>query len=170
MEEPFQKVYEICRNMNTPGFRFLQKAMQEDPNDDSLEKSADTIRNMPDSNTKFVTYRSLLNPDLSTHPSYGKEVYIPDYMRASFTRLRLMSHQLRVETGRWSRTDRMRRVCQCDNTSVQDENHVLLLCPLSAQIRSEFRMLSFTSMKHLVGSEDVYNMCKFVHRVLKLYG
>ena len=91
-------------------------------------------------------------------------------MGASFTRLRLMSHQLRVETGRWSRTDRMRGVCQCDNTSVQDENHVLLLCPLSAQIRSEFRMLSFTSMKNLVGSEDVYNMCKFVHRVLKLYG
>ena len=76
MEEPFQKVYEMCKNMNTQGFRFLQRSIGDNPNDDSLEKSADAIKNMPESSTKFVTYRTVLNPELNTHPIYGKKVVL----------------------------------------------------------------------------------------------
>ena len=169
MEEPFQKVYEICRDMNTPGFRFLQRAMHDNPNDESLEKTANTIRNMPVERTKFVTYRTLMNSELNTHAIYGNTTYIPDYIQTSFSRLRLMSHRLRVETGRWSRMDRTRRVCHCDNSSVQDESHVLLTCTVSAHLRSEFRMLSFVSTKSLFESEDLYSMSKYIHKVLKLY-
>ena len=90
-------------------------------------------------------------------------------MRTSFTRLRLMSHRLKFETGRWSRMVRNRRVCNCDNESVQDEKHVLLQCRLSANLRSEFRMLSFNSMINFVGSGDIYSLCKYIHKVLRIY-
>ena len=169
MDEPFQKIYEMCRNMNTPGFRFLQKITRDNPNDESLEKHVSLVRNKPLSLTKFVTYRTQLNPELKMHAIYGRTGYIPDYLRTSFTRLRLMSHRLKIETGRWSRTERIRRVCQCDRVSVQDEGHVLLSCSMSAHLRQAFRMLSFASINSLIESEDTYNMCKYVHKVLKLY-
>ena len=169
MEEPFQKVYEMCRNMNTPGYKFLQKLSRDNPEVDSLENCASKIRNKPLTFTKFVTYRTELNPELNTHAVYGKTTYIPDYLRISFTRLRLMSHRLKVETGRWSRTERSRRVCHCDRTSVQDESHVLLTCRISAHLRAEFRMLSFASISSLFENQDSYSLCKYVNKVLKLY-
>ena len=79
----------------------------------SLEKIVQVIRSQ-DNATKLVTYRTELNPDLSNHYIYRKSVYIPDYKRTSFTRLRLMSHNLKVETGRWIRIVGDCRVCSCD--------------------------------------------------------
>ena len=169
MEEPFRKVYEMCKNMNTPGYRLLQKSIHDNHNNESLENYTRKVRNKAATFTKFVTYRTELNPELNMHAIYMKSIYIPDYIRISVTRLRLMSHRLKVETGRWSRTERIRRVCHCDGTSVQDECHALLVCRISAQLRAEFRMLSFASMKSLFESRDMYNMCKYVHKVLKLY-
>ena len=169
MEEPFQKAYEMCKNANTPGYKFLQKLTRDSPDIESLEICVNKIRNKPLTFTKFVTYRTELNPELNSHAVYGKATYIPDYLRASFTRLRLMSHRLKVETGRWSRTERSRRVCQCDRTSVQDESHVLLTCRISAQLREEFRTLSFTSISSLFESHDMFNMCRYINKVLKLY-
>ena len=169
MDEPFQKVYEMCKNANTPAYRFLQKLTHHSPDVESLEICVRKIRNKALTFTKFVTYRAELNPELNTHAVYGKATYIPDYVRISFTRLRLMSHRLKVETGKWSRTERSRRVCPCDRTSVQDESHVLLTCRMSAMLRTEFRMLSFASISSLFESQDMYSMCKYINKVLKLY-
>ena len=149
--------------------KFLQKLTSNSPDIESLEICVNKIRNKALTFTKFVTYRTELNPELNSHPVYGKETYIPDYIRISFTRLRLMSHRLKVETGRWSRTERSRRVCQCDRISVQDESHVLLTCRISAQLRDGFRTLSFTSISSLFESHDMYSMCKYINKVLKLY-
>ena len=159
----------MCKNANTPGYRFLQKLTRDSPDVESLEICVNKIRNKALTFTKFITYRTELNPELNNHAVYGKATYIPDYLRVSFTRLRLMSHRLKVETGRWSRTERSRRVCQCDRTSVQDESHVLLTCRISARLRDEFRMLSFTSIGSLFESHDMYNMCRYINKVLKLY-
>ena len=167
MEEPFQKVYEMCKSKNTPGFRFLQKTANGHQNDESLEKYINIVKNSLQ--TKLVSYKTEFNPELNVHKIYGKTVYIPDYLRTSFSRLRVMSHRLRVETGRWSRTERMNRVCHCNGTSVQDESHVMLVCSFSAHLRTEFRLLSFTSMNSLIESEDIYNVCKYIHKVFKLY-
>ena len=169
MDEPFHKVYELCRSRNTPGFRFLRKAANENTNEEALEKYVNTVKNSANTFEKFVNYRTKLNPELNTHTVYGKTQYIPDYLRTSFTRIRLMSHCLKIETGRWSRIPRLSRVCQCDRTSVQDEGHVLLVCSISSHLRTEFSMLSFVSLKSLIESSDSYNMCKYMHKVLKLY-
>ena len=169
MDEPFHKVYELCRIKNTPGFRFIRNTINEDTNEEALSKYINTVRDSANTFTKFVNYRTNLNPDLNTHNVYGKTVYIPDYLRISFTRVRLMSHRLKIETGRWSRIPQEGRVCQCDRTSIQDESHVLLVCSISAHLRIEFSMLSFVSMNNLINSSDSYNMCKYIHKVLKLY-
>ena len=61
---------------------------------------------------------------------------IPDNLRMAFTRFRTSSHRLRVELGRWNRppTPREQRTCTCNNSDVQDEEH-LLVCPRTAAIR-----------------------------------
>ncbi|KAK7028015.1 hypothetical protein SK128_012938 [Halocaridina rubra] len=74
-----------------------------------MEQLKQQIRCKPDTASKFVNYRSELNSGLDVHKIYKKSVYIPDYLRVSFTRLKLMSHTLKIETGRWSRLPREQR-------------------------------------------------------------
>ena len=168
MEEPFQIAFEMCKNLNTPGYKFLKKAMDEGNDSNSLEKIVHVMRNKYDA-TKFVTYKTELNPGLVSHGVYTKSVYIPDYKRISFTRLRLMSHNLKIETGRWSRILRDNRVCLCDGSSIQDEKHVLLVCSLSAHLRQRYTTLSFGCLNNLWRNEDTSNVCDYIHNVLKLY-
>ena len=54
MEELFQIVYEMCKNANSKGFKFLQKVINDNGAGDSLENTATTVRNQITS-TKFQT-------------------------------------------------------------------------------------------------------------------
>ena len=96
-----------------------------------------SIRNSPRS--KFITYLSL-NPDLTPHPVY--ESSSKEYQRIIFSRLRLSSHNLKIETGRWSRIDRENRLCQCG--AVQTEEHVLCNCPLTQHLRRRYQNIIFS--------------------------
>ena len=83
-----------------------------------------------------MTYREI-NPTLVAHDVYNKhctESFIDELYRLAFTRLRLSSHNLRIETGRWARLPRERRLCQCG--CVQVERHVVEQCPLTERFRS----------------------------------
>ena len=81
--------------------------------------------------TKLKTYVDL-NPTLSIHNIYLQTTstanMIPEYLRIMFSKFRLSSHRLKIETGRWSRIERDERLCQC--VAVQTEEHVLVFCPL----------------------------------------
>ena len=124
----------------------------------------------PHDASKYVTYRTQLNPSLSTHPVYSCESYIPDFMRQAFTRIRLMSHSLKVETGRWSRIPVELRVCPCENNVTQTEEHVLLHCPFSEHCRQNYPMLDFSCMIRLI-ERDYFlkELCNYMYDVLKLY-
>ena len=76
--------------------------------------------------SKFVTYGQL-NPELHKHPMYENST-IPEFKRIALTRFRTSSHRLRIETGRWSRILRERRICDCGLAEVQDEAHVIQTC------------------------------------------
>ena len=69
---------------------------------------------------------------------YTKDInaFIPEYLRLSFSRVRLSAHRLKVETGRWARIPRDHRLCACG--SVQDEEHVMQYCPLVQHIRVKY--------------------------------
>ena len=43
MEDPFLIVYEMCKNVNSKGFKFLQKVINDNDTGESLEKIAMTI-------------------------------------------------------------------------------------------------------------------------------
>ena len=167
LEEPFQIVYEMCKNQNSPGFKFIQKAINKNENEISLDSVIHKVRQ--EAGSKFKTYREVLNPNLEKHEIYNNAVYIPDYLRLQFTRLRLMSHNLKVETGRWSRTPEPNRVCRCDRESVQNEKHVLLQCPLSAHLRQENAPLQFNSVEALMNCNDMMKLCKYVNMVMQIY-
>ena len=69
------------------------------------------------------------------------------------TRLRLSSHRLAIETGRWSRIPRDNRQCSCG--AIQTEKHVICFCPLSQSIRSQFDTVKFTSIVRPISSLTV---------------
>ena len=137
---------------------------------DDTAGAQNEIRNKMETATKYHTYRESLNRSLKRHRVYSENVYIPDYMRTAFTRLRVMSHDLRIETGRWSRTPRELRVCNCDSQSVQSEIHVLIECPMSRSKRQKFRNLNYTNIVTLFEDENnVIDLCQYIFEVLKIY-
>ena len=75
---------------------------------------------------KLRTYVSL-----KSH--FGREKYLSIMsnfeQRRSFTRLRISSHRLKIETGRYQGTLPNDRICsKCDSGDVEDENHFLFHC------------------------------------------
>jgi len=65
---------------------------------------------------------------------------VPFDLRYLLLRLRVSSHSLRVQTGRY-RNDRLRneRICvYCDLNDIDDELHLLLKCPCLNDLRQTF--------------------------------
>ena len=81
-----------------------------------------------------------------------------------------MSHNLKIETGRWSRIPRERRVCQCDDRQLQSEAHVLIDCALTNHIRTQYPTLNFSNISNLLSEVTQGNvLCKYVHEILEFY-
>ena len=115
--------------------------------------------------TRRMTYHSF-NPELKRHDMYNS-LAVPEYARISATRLRVASHNLRVETGRWQRLERKDRVCTCNGVSVQDETHSLLFCPNTANIRASFPALfPCRSVKELFENPCLGYVVMLCHRVI----
>lgn len=57
--------------------------------------------------------------------------------RRNFTRLRISSHRLRIEQGRYQGTLRQDRIClRCTSNEVDDEKHFLFSCTSSQDKRN----------------------------------
>ena len=68
--------------------------------------------------------------------------------RAALARFRCVSHNLAIERGRALLYDRSVRVCKyCEimgNYFIEDEYHVLLICPLYCDIRNKYIATPYT--------------------------
>ena len=66
---------------------------------------------------------------------YSSMLY--DYYRIIITRWRLSNHSLNIETGRYTRpyTERTERICTLCTSSIEDEHHVIFVCPRYEDIR-----------------------------------
>lgn len=83
---------------------------------------------------------------------------IPSTLRKYLTRIRISSHSLHVQTGRFHRNRIVRneRYClYCNLHDVEDEYHFILICPCYIDIRKKYikryyyirpSMLKFTDM------------------------
>ena len=120
--------------------------------------------------SRRCTYRDTMNTSLSVHDIYTTRHNICEFHRISFTRFRLSSHSLAVETGRWNRRGRGRlpmeeRLCSCG--MIQTEEHVLCQCPISQHIREEY---DFTCISDLMsGRFENETLCKIIFRISNLY-
>ena len=99
----------MCHRANIPRYRFLSHTLHHNQCDNPLTKITTLIREKQGA-TKFMVYRSL-NSTLSLHQVYSSKQYIPDYQCQAFTRLRVISHSLKIERGRWSRAPPDIRLC-----------------------------------------------------------
>ena len=102
IDEPLTKVFNLCRDANTKGYKILSKT-NDNRQANTLEVTKTGINNDLAS-TKLTTYKSI-NTRLVVHEVYHtrKDCFIPDYKRAAFTKFRTGSHFLDVERRRWSR-------------------------------------------------------------------
>ena len=115
--------------------------------------------------SKFVTYRTI-NPSCDVHYVYLSKdaMFIPEAYRMSFSRLRLSSHRLCIETGRWSRIQSDRRLCPCG--LIQDEEHVLTNCAMTQHLRSDHRnQVVFPGILHSNSIDDF----RLIHETLACF-
>ena len=120
--------------------------------------------------TRRITYREVTNPELSISEIYFSEHLIPEDQRTAYTRFRVISHSLAVETGRWNRRGRGRlpleeRLCPCG--TVQTEEHVVQHCPMSQHLRDEYNI---ASMQQLNGEDLSFEeKCQFIFKITQLF-
>ena len=123
------------------------------------ERNMETLRCkiLESTSTRMTTYREF-NQNVARHRMY--EANVPENERIAFTRIRLGSHRLKIETGRWSRIPETERLCTCG--SVQTEKHVLLDCPESNSLREHFPRLNFSGLTVLMDAHplDLARLCK----------
>ena len=84
---------------------------------------------------------------LITYARYKHEFAFESYLdfitekkyKIVLTRIRLSSHELYIERGRYENLPRDERICKCCNMSqIESEYHFLLVCPLYSELRRKF--------------------------------
>ena len=113
-----------------------------------------------------MTYCAL-HPDLSVQSIYSSSDVFADGLRIAFTRVRLSSHRLRVETGQWARIPHGQRHCQC-GTKVQIEQHFIAKCPLVDSIRSSYSNSSVDFANFMASSKSAQQLV-MIERILDFY-
>ena len=83
---------------------------------------------------KLRTYK-LFKQDFETELYLSKTV--PYRYRRAFAKFRCGVAPLRIETGRYENKELNERVCFICNNEIEDEKHVLLACPLYADLREQ---------------------------------
>ena len=114
--------------------------------------------------TRRMLYRQI-NPAINTYEAL-KLLTIPEHHRVALSRIRTGSHHLRSETGRWARIPPENRICQC-RTGIQDEEHVLLRCPLSENLRQSHN-IHYDHMPELF-EHNTKQLAEYCYLILKLY-
>ena len=159
-EDPLMLAIKLTRDHNPPMWRTIETLVEADNIiENCIETLKGEVRNSQQS--KITTYRSL-NPNLNVHNLYKNNNTFPDYLRISFTRLRLSSHRLAIETGRWNRIERSERYCSCQ-TNVQTEEHVLVECPLTEHLRVTYD-LKDVDINYMMEEPNVH----YLHKALEL--
>ena len=96
-------------------------------------------------------------------PTVYSQWNISEHKGREYTRTRLSSHNLKIETGRWCRTPREDGLCSC-KVSKQTEEHVLLFCHETKQVRDKYK-ISSRNITELYELED-HLVVNFVYEAI----
>ena len=164
---PIIKSFNLIKENSTKGYISLINNLNVDY--DIIEKDREDIKNSivnaNNNQTKIQTYNTL-NRDCKIHNIYYDKEVFPEHMRLEFTRFRLSSHNLEVESGRWKRIPHINRTCKCDGNAIQDELHVLKDCSLTDHIRSTYNievtnLNDFFELENYVTLNMIYEISKY---------
>lgn len=112
--------------------------------------------------------------------TFSYETYLDkitnDMHRKQFTCLRLCSHNLEVELGRYSRLDRENRLCKmCNQNVTETEYHFLLCCTKYSQIRQKYlgniswpSLNKFNSIMSCNSKKKLILLSKFIKEAFEL--
>ena len=102
---------------------------------------------------------------------------IENKYKKSISRIRMSSHKLNIESGRYNNIARVNRVCTlCNHRDVEDEFHFILKCPFYADLRTKyikqyyfrrpsvFKLIQLLSVKNV---KELNNVGKFIHFAFK---
>ena len=133
-DDPLGFILRLVEREDPRMWATIQKIISVDSHvKDEMDKMKESA--LGDHRSRNITYLKM-NPHLNIHNLYMQStIYIPDSLRIVFTRLRLSSHCLRIEVGRWSRIPRENRLCSCG--LLQDEEHVML-CVSNQQVLQKY--------------------------------
>ena len=110
--------------------------------------------------SRYVSYLEL-NPNLIRSTIYS--TYIPTIKLHHTTQLRMISHHLRIETGRHKRPvlPRKERLCICG--SVETEYHFLFECHMYYHIRAKYSIHDY----NLGNALNESFTCDYVHDLIQ---
>ena len=161
IDTPLYMAYVLGKDASTKSARIISQILEHnDPDGESIQN---LIRQQQ--SIKRSTYLEM-NPELIESKIYSADD-LPEYLRIAYTRFRLSSHKLKIETGRWKGTPRENRRCKCDENSVQDETHALLFCPLTLDIRRTFGICQ-ANLASFFKENDGTVCAKVIYKVLKV--
>jgi hypothetical protein len=101
-DDPFAFVWNLATTARTPCARYVNQILDADLSS-PLSEARRIVLN--EAGSRYVTYRTMINPTLETHPLYA-DTSVAEFERLITTRTRLGSHNLAVERGRWARVPR----------------------------------------------------------------
>ena len=169
-DDPCGYVLNLIPNTRYPTSRYIHELLNENI-DHEKHRINEIIRKIETStSSRRITYRTITNPDLQSSELYEKDIDILESVRISFTRYRLISHSLAVETGRWNRRGRGRlpledRLCPCG--AVQTEEHVVMNCPNTQHLRQKYNLNTINDLNdHTI---DIQRKALFIDEILKTY-
>ena len=124
------------------------------------------------------------SPKLDYYAKFKETFCYEDYLdkcknekfRKSFSRLRLSSHSLEIETGRYNGIDRMNRLCKlCNQNVVESEYHFLLCCTKYTDIRNKYlghqswpSLNKFNALMSTKNSKLLYKISKFIAEAFEI--
>ena len=80
----------------------------------------------------------------------------------------LLSHNLKVETGRWGSIERENRLWSCSISGIQDEFHVLFQCALTRDLRQKYQIQT-DSFDDIYNEEEDETLCDIFYELSKIF-
>ena len=126
------------------------------------------------SSTRAVFYRSVA---VFQFQPYLEKINISKFQKV-FSRLRMSSHRLEIEAGRWARPNSIpldERKCRTCN-AIEDEYHFVIACSLFKEIRSKFihkyywkrpSMFKFVDLTNSSNQKTIRNLSSFIFQAFK---
>lgn len=145
-EHPLARVIDQAKEVRLPYLQYYERLQADYENTAACENiltqdfhntcATKIHQKAGDENSRFGVYLQV-NPNLE--PPSQNYLDNPEFERVVITRYRSGSHNLKIETGRLSNPSipREERLCSC-STGLQTLRHCLFVCPLLAEVRTNY--------------------------------